>query len=137
MNVALQKHMLPAEAVVQRCSVRRCKKVFRKSSHENTCAGAFLKQSYRPQATLLNKGLWHRCFPVNYVKLLRTPFFIEQLWWLLLLPTFVISELYLEACQTSMMELFSKIVNGRSGCSQMFFKISHISQENSTLKSYL
>ena len=24
------------------------------------------------------------CFPVNFVKFLRTPFFIEHLWWLLL-----------------------------------------------------
>ena len=27
---------------------------------------------------------FHRCFPLNSVKLLRTPFFIEHLWWLLL-----------------------------------------------------
>ena len=26
----------------------------------------------------------HRCFPVNFAKFLRTPFFIEHLWWLLL-----------------------------------------------------
>ena len=25
-------------------------------------------------ATLLKKRLWHRCFPVNFVKFLRTPF---------------------------------------------------------------
>ena len=35
-------------------------------------------------ATLLNKRLWHRCFPVNFMKFLRTPFQIEHLWWLLL-----------------------------------------------------
>ena len=29
-------------------------------------------QSLRP-ATLLKKKLWHRCFPVNFVKFLRTP----------------------------------------------------------------
>ena len=29
--------------------------------------------SLRP-ATLLKKRLWHRCFPVNFVKFLRTPF---------------------------------------------------------------
>ena len=34
-------------------------------------------------ATLLKKTLWHRCFPMNFAKLLRTPF-IEQLRWLLL-----------------------------------------------------
>ena len=34
--------------------------------------------------TLLKKRLWYRCFPVNFVKFLRTPFFTEQLWWLFL-----------------------------------------------------
>ena len=34
--------------------------------------------------TLLKKRLWHRCFPVNFVKFLRTPLFTEHLWWLLL-----------------------------------------------------
>ena len=31
-------------------------------------------------ATLLKKRLWHRCFPVNFVEFLRTPFFIKHLW---------------------------------------------------------
>ena len=35
-------------------------------------------------ATLLKKGLWHRCFSVNFGKLLRTPLFTEHLRWLLL-----------------------------------------------------
>ena len=35
-------------------------------------------------ATLLKKRLWDSVFPVNFVKFLRTPFFIEQLCWLLL-----------------------------------------------------
>ena len=29
-------------------------------------------------ATLLKKRLWHRCFPVNFSKFLRTPCFIEH-----------------------------------------------------------
>ena len=29
-------------------------------------------------ATLFKKGLWHRCFPVNFKKFLRTPFLKEQ-----------------------------------------------------------
>ena len=36
-------------------------------------------------AALLEKRLWHRCFPANLVKFLRTPIFTEQLWWLLLM----------------------------------------------------
>ena len=59
-----------------------CKKMFLKisqSSQENTCARvSFL-------ITLLKKRLWHRCFPVNFVKFLRTPFLTELLRWLLLL----------------------------------------------------
>ena len=35
-------------------------------------------------ATLLKKRLWHRCFPVNFVKFLRKPFLTEQLRKLLL-----------------------------------------------------
>ena len=35
-------------------------------------------------ATLLKKRFWHRCFLVNFAKFLKTPFFIEHLWWLLL-----------------------------------------------------
>ena len=35
-------------------------------------------------ATLLKKRLWYRCFPVNFEKFLRTPFFTEGLPWLLL-----------------------------------------------------
>ena len=34
-------------------------------------------------ATSLKKRLWHRCFPVNFVKFLRAPFLIEHLRWLL------------------------------------------------------
>ena len=29
-------------------------------------------------ATLLKQRLWHMCFPVNFAKFLRTPFFIEH-----------------------------------------------------------
>ena len=36
-------------------------------------------------ATLLKKRHWHRCFPVNFVMLLGTPFFTKHLRWLLLL----------------------------------------------------
>ena len=50
------------KTVVQRCSV---------------------KKMLRP-ATLLKSRLWHRCFSVNFVKILRTRFFIEHLRRLLL-----------------------------------------------------
>ena len=30
-------------------------------------------------ATSLKKRLWHRCFPVNFTKLLKTPFLSEHI----------------------------------------------------------
>ena len=45
-------------------------------------------------AALLKKRLWHRCFPVNFVKFLRTPFFIEHLWGWLLLPFSQLGKFY-------------------------------------------
>ena len=62
------------EAVVQRCSVKKVLLEISQNSQENTCA----------RVSFLIKRLWHRCFPVNFVKFLRTPFFTEPLQWLLL-----------------------------------------------------
>ena len=46
--------------------------------------GTILFRAGLRPATLLKKMLWHRCFPVNFAKFPRTPFFTEQLRWLLL-----------------------------------------------------
>ena len=58
---------------------------FTKFTGKQLCQSLFFNKvaGLRP-ATLLKKRLWHSCFPVNFVKFLRTPFFIEHLWWLLL-----------------------------------------------------
>ena len=52
---------------------------------ENPCVRVsfLIKCGPRP-VTLFRKRLWHRYFPVNLEKFLRTPFFIEHLCWLLL-----------------------------------------------------
>ena len=53
------------------------KKVFleiSQNSLKNTCA----------RVSFLIESLWHRCFPGNFVKFLRTSFYIEHRWWLLL-----------------------------------------------------
>ena len=55
-----------------------CKKgVLAKFTGKHLCQISFLK-------TLLEKRLWHRCFPVNLAKFLRTLFLTEHLRWLLL-----------------------------------------------------
>ena len=45
-------------------------------------------------ATLLKKRLWHRCFPVNIVEFLRTTFYLDNLWWLLLFMIFSVLVLF-------------------------------------------
>ena len=75
------------EAFAQRCSVKKgVLRNFTKFTGKHLCQSLFFNKvaGLRP-ATLLKKRLWHRCFPVNFVKFLRTPSFIERLWWLLLL----------------------------------------------------
>ena len=65
---------------------KRCSKVnFTKFAEKDLCESLFFNKvgNLRP-ATLLKKRLWYRCFPVNFVKFLRTPFIMEHLWWLLL-----------------------------------------------------
>ena len=66
------------DAVAQRCYI---KKVFLKipqNSLEKTCVRVSfvikLQASGLRPVTLLKKVPWHRCFPVNFAKFLRTPF---------------------------------------------------------------
>ena len=62
-----------------RCSVKKMFLEILQNSLENTCARfSFLiklqASGNRHQTTLLKKRLWHRCFPVNFLKFLRTHF---------------------------------------------------------------
>ena len=56
-----------------------------KFTGRHLCQSLFFNQvaGLRP-ATLLKKRLWHRCFPVNFTKFLRTPILTEHLCWLIL-----------------------------------------------------
>ena len=58
---------------------------FAEFTGKRLCQNLFFSKvaGLRP-ATLLKKRPWHWCFPVNFTKFLRTPFYIEHLWWLLL-----------------------------------------------------
>ena len=72
------------QAVAQRCTVRKVFLEISQNSQENTCARFSFLIKLQTPATLLKKRLWHRCFPVNFAKFLRTPFLTEHLGWLLL-----------------------------------------------------
>ena len=58
-------------------------KIFAKFTGKRLCQRLFLnKFGGLSPAALLKKSLWHRCFPVNLAKFLRTLFLTEHLWWL-------------------------------------------------------
>ena len=58
-----------------------------------------------PWWTLLKKRLWHRCFPVNFAKFLRTPFFYRTP----LVAAFAIIWLFFEFWEHfSLLRFFSK-----------------------------
>ena len=65
----------------QRCSVRKgVLRNFAKLTGKHLCQSLFFNKAagLRP-AALLKKRLWHRCFPVNFTKFLRTTFLTEHL----------------------------------------------------------
>ena len=70
----------------QRCSMQKgVLRHFAKFTIKHLCQILIYNKvaDLRP-ATLLKKKLWYRCFPVNFIKLLRTPFLQNTSGWLLL-----------------------------------------------------
>ena len=73
-------------------------------------------RKYLCQSLFFNKvaGLWHRCFPVHFVKFLRTPFHTEHLWWLLLIlesSRYSFTELYLKLTNIAFMEIIQRVAD--------------------------
>ena len=60
----------------QRCSARKgVLRNFSKFTGKHLCQVLFYNKVAGPEpATLLKMRLWHRCFPINFAKFLRTPF---------------------------------------------------------------
>ena len=59
------------EVFCKKCVLRN----FAKFTGKHLCQSLFFnKVAGLRSATLLKKRLWHRCFPVNFAKFLRTPF---------------------------------------------------------------
>ena len=82
---------LSNETFLFRSSYRRCSvkkgllRYIAKFTGKHLCQSLFFNivAGLRP-VTLLKKRLWHRCFPVNFAKFLRTLFFTVHLRWPLL-----------------------------------------------------
>ena len=58
---------------------------FEKFTGKHLCQSLLFNKVAGPShVTLLKERLWRRCFPVNFLKFLRTPSVTEHVWWLLL-----------------------------------------------------
>ena len=66
---------MKSETFVRRCSVKKVFLEILQNLQENNCA----------RDSFLKNILWYRCFPVNFAKYLRTPFWQNISGWLLLL----------------------------------------------------
>ena len=55
-------------------------KNFAKFTGKHLCKSLFLIKLPAAPATLFKKRLWHRYFPVNFAKFLRTPFLQKNSW---------------------------------------------------------
>ena len=82
------------EAVVQGCSIKMVLLVISQNSQEN-----------RPFNKVAGLQLWHRCFPVNFAKFLRTTFYKEYLWWLLLAIPYSILDKHLQVSRNQIIFL--------------------------------
>ena len=74
------------ETVAQKCSVKSWSykfcKIRRKTSAPESLESLFSK------STWFRNRPWHRLFPVDFTRFVRTLSFLEHLWWLLILPQY-------------------------------------------------
>ena len=86
--ICVMRREIRTEEVVMRYSVKKVFVKISQNSQENTCVKVsfltcqsfFFNKVASPRlATLFKKRIWHRCFPVNFAKFLRTPSFMERL----------------------------------------------------------
>ena len=75
--VCLKDEKQPPEVLCKKGVLRN----FAKFAGKHLCQSFFFdKVAALRSAALLKRTLWHRCFPVNFAKFLRTPFLTEHVW---------------------------------------------------------
>ena len=63
------------ETVTWRCSWKRYCYKFHKIHKKNLCQSLFFNKVADQACNFIKKRLWHRCFPVNFAKFLKTSFY--------------------------------------------------------------
>ena len=77
-NIDIDNHGKPSNrSSRQRCSIKKgVLRNFRKFTGKHLCQSLFFNKvsGHLGPETLFKERLWHRCFPLNFVKFPRTPF---------------------------------------------------------------
>ena len=128
------------EAVVQKCSVKKVFFEISQNSQENTCASVSFSIRRPQPTTLWKKKLCHRCFLVNFVKFLRTPFLIEHFWWLLpnwsfeLVINSIITEAVVRRCCVKKVFLETSQNSQEDTCARVSFLIKFQAESSNFIK---
>ena len=114
------------------------------NSRESTCARVsfFIKLQVCKPATLLKKKLWHRCFPVNFMKFLKTFFFhrtppvAASKSSKMLILILLLEGKFERIIKNRKNDCFEKseVVVRRCSVKKMFLEISQNSQENTCVR---
>ena len=109
------------EVVVQRCSVMKVFLEISQNSQENACARISYFEIKIPSTQK------HMRFPTNFVKFLRTPFYIAHLWWLLLKTrkVFMQKQLSKGFFKKGVMRNFVEFTRKHFPESPLFIKLNH------------
>ena len=99
---------MSSEAVVRRRSIKKVFLEISQNPQENTCVRVlfFNKVTGVSPATLLKKRLWHRRFPVNFVKFLKHHFYrtpLDDCFW-----TYLYLSLHLLTTEKNQSKRFSR-----------------------------
>ena len=115
----MEEYHSSARSSCRRCSVKMVLLgVFAKFTGKHLCQSLFFNKvgGLRP-ATSLKTRPWHRCFLVNFAKILRTSFIIAHLWWLFLIYEVVSSSATMDLCSFLLYHFFTRI-----GLHNFFFR---------------
>ena len=86
----MKNHQAQIRSSHQRCSMKKGGlRNFTKFTGKHLCQSLFFNKVAGLRPATLFKRPWHRCFPVNFAKFLRTPVLTEHLRWLLLYKKFL------------------------------------------------
>ena len=112
---------------------------FAKFTGKHLCQSLFLNKvvGLRP-AALLKKRLWHKCFPANFAKYLRTPLLPKNHSRLLVERITVISNIFTKFWSTcAASPLLSRAIHNEFKLTLSFYLKVHLSTfENQSISSY-